>query len=510
VVGSSVGIASGKTPAIIDAAVGPIWRVRGRFAEALSREPFVVLVLALYALILTSLLPLVVGSDTWLALVSGRGVAKNWLPRHDTLTVWSHGASWIDQQWLGQLLFYWTQAAGGFRLLLLLHVALLLGAFSLALAFAHRSGASIRSVALVAAPALLAAFPNSAARTQAYAYVLFVLVFWLLASSSRSSTRRVLLVLPVLVLWANIHGSVVLGVGLVVLWAVAELLRLRRRAGAGRTRAGAVGLAVAAPLCLFVSPYGLALSGYYRDILGAKAFGDYVTEWAATTFPSNWPFFVLALGSLWLSARRPKRLTLFEHLALLATALAAFDAIRNIVWFALVVIMVIPRALDGVWRIKPAPLRPRINQALSLGALLLIFGSFGVAASHPASWYTHTYPHSALGTVAAATAGDPSRRVFANVRYADWLLWELPSLSGRVAFDARFELLSSQQLRQVNRFRNDFDPYLAAADGYPLLVLDTDREKVAIRLLLHETNVKRLYRDSRVTVLLRNGRPTAS
>jgi len=62
----------------------------------------------------------------------------------------------------------------------------------------------------------------------------------------------------------------------------------------------------------------------------------------------------------------------------------------------------------------------------------------------------------------------------------------------------------------VNRFRNDFDPYLAAADGYPLLVLDTDREKVAIRLLLHETNVKRLYRDSRVTVLLRNGRPTAS
>src|SRR6266536_1803745 len=238
----SVGVAGGRAPVPLDSALGPSSRLRRRSAEVLAREPFIVLVLGLYTVILTGLLPLFVGSDTWLALVAGRRVAHGWLPHHETLTIWSHGATWIDQQWLGQLLFYGLHAAGGFRLLMFVHVVVLVSAFVLALAFARR-GAASRSVAVVGALGLLVIFPSSAARTQAYAFLLFVLVFGLLASNSRNPTRRVLFVLPLLVLWANIHGSAVLGVGLVVIWTVAELLRIGRRAGAVRARAGAVALA---------------------------------------------------------------------------------------------------------------------------------------------------------------------------------------------------------------------------------------------------------------------------
>ena len=497
----SVGIARDRAPLL--GAEHPDSGLRRRLGRALSREPFAVLVLALDALILTALLPFVVGSDSWLALVGGREVAHDWLPHHDTLTIWPHGATWIDQQWLGQLIFYGIHAAGGFRLLLLVHVAVLLGSYALALGYAFRSGATSRSVAVVGAFGLLAAFPSSAARTQAYALPLFVLLFRLLASESRSPSRRVLLALPLLVIWGNIHGSVVLGVGLVVAWSAAQLIRAGRRSGALRERAGAVGLGVAAVLCLFASPYGLELAGYYHDILGAQAFRDFVTEWAPTAFPSDWAFFILLFGGIWLSARQSSRLSLFEHLALLGTAVSALEAIRNIVWFALVVIMVVPRALDGVWKIEPAPLRPRVNRALSFVAVLVIAGGFVVAAARPSSWYTRSFPRGAADAVAAATGADPSLRVFANERFADWLLWELPELSGRVAFDARFELLSTRQLRSVNRFRARFDPSLAAADGYGLLVLESGDEKTAIRLLRGQAGVRQLFHDSHVTVLLR-------
>src|SRR6266511_1056162 len=439
----SVGIARDRAPLL--GAEHPDSGLRRRLGRALSREPFAVLVLALDALILTALLPFVVGSDSWLALVGGREVAHDWLPHHDTLTIWPHGATWIDQQWLGQLIFYGIHAAGGFRLLLLV----------------------------------------------------------LLASESRSPSRRVLLALPLLVLWGNIHGSMVLGVGLVVAWSAAQLIRAGRRSGALRERAGAVGLGVAAVLCLFASPYGLELAGYYHDILGAQAFRDFVTEWAPTAFPSDWAFFILLFGGIWLSARQSSRLSLFEHLALLGTAVSALEAIRNIVWFALVVIMVVPRALDGVWKIEPAPLRPRVNRALSFVAVLVIAGGFVVAAARPSSWYTRSFPGGAADAVAAATGADPSLRVFANERFADWLLWELPELSGRVAFDARFELLSTRQLRSVNRFRARFDPSLAAADGYGLLVLESGDEKTAIRLLRGQAGVRQLFHDSHVTALLR-------
>src|SRR6266542_1803523 len=245
----SVGIARDRAPLL--GAVHPDAGLRRRLGRALSREPFAVLVLALDALILTALLPFVVGSDSWLALVGGREVAHDWLPHHDTLTIWPHGATWIDQQWLGQLIFYGIHAAGGFRLLLLVHVAVLLGSYALALGYAFRSGATSRSGAVVGAFGLLAAFPSSAARTQAYALPLFVLLFRLLASEWRSPSRRVLLALPLLVLWANIHGSVVLGVGLVVAWAVAQLNRARRPAGARSQRPGALGLAFASDLFLY-------------------------------------------------------------------------------------------------------------------------------------------------------------------------------------------------------------------------------------------------------------------
>ena len=169
----------------------------------------------------------------------------------------------------GPALLLLAARARGDALLLLVHVALLVAGFALALAYARRSGGSSRSVALVGLLGLFVALPNSAARTQTFAYLLFVVLFWLLAADGRSPSRRVFLALPLLVLWANVHGSAILGVGLVLLWAAAAVIGCGRRVdrGAWRSRGRAVMLAVAAPVCLFVSPYGLALGSYYSDVL---------------------------------------------------------------------------------------------------------------------------------------------------------------------------------------------------------------------------------------------------
>ena len=122
-----------RVPAGLDPAAEVHSNFRGRAAELLAREPFLAFVLALDALVLAIKLPeLFVGSDTWLALVGGRQVWSDGIPRHDTMTIWSHGATWVDQQWLGQLLFYGIHAFGGLRLLLVVHTALLVGAFILA------------------------------------------------------------------------------------------------------------------------------------------------------------------------------------------------------------------------------------------------------------------------------------------------------------------------------------------------------------------------------------------
>src|SRR5436305_4877660 len=62
--------------------------------------------LAAIAIVLLTLVPKCFLQDSWLALVAGRNVAQHGIPYHETLTIFGHGRTWIDQQWLSQLLMY--------------------------------------------------------------------------------------------------------------------------------------------------------------------------------------------------------------------------------------------------------------------------------------------------------------------------------------------------------------------------------------------------------------------
>jgi hypothetical protein len=70
-------------------------------------------------------------------------------------------------------------------------------------------------------------------RTQGFAYPLFVATVWLLASEARSTvrSRRVYWVFPLLLVWANLHGSVTLGVGVACVYGLTLLVTGLRAGG---------------------------------------------------------------------------------------------------------------------------------------------------------------------------------------------------------------------------------------------------------------------------------------
>src|ERR1700759_289767 len=77
-----------------------------RFIRALEENGLLVIVLGAFAIVLVVALRKELVVDGWMALVSGRWIAQHGLPSHDTLTVWTYGHRWIDQQWLAQLSLY--------------------------------------------------------------------------------------------------------------------------------------------------------------------------------------------------------------------------------------------------------------------------------------------------------------------------------------------------------------------------------------------------------------------
>jgi hypothetical protein len=471
-----------------------------RVGRVLEEDGTVVVVVAAFAAVLITHLRTALAADGWMALLSGRVVAQHGLPSHDTLTIWAQGRNWVDQQWLAQYVLYELDRLGGLQFVLLVHALLVTLGLGGAAVLARRLGGSARSVTWTALPVLVAFWPGAAImRPQSFAYALFVGVLWLLFDDLRTQSRRVYLVLPLLVLWANLHGSVIVGAALVSGYALVEIASsLWRKPRTVHPRS--LVLLVAPWLCMLASPYATQLPHYYRTIL-SSSFGSYVTEWAPTTLTLvHAPIYVLALGGLWLYGRTRGKASLFEQLAFVGLALLAFGAVRNAVWLALFSLIVLPRLMDTLR--APAVEPKRINRMLAIAMIAGVVLATVVVAFQSRSWFTkEQYPVAAEN--AAATVAGANGRIFANERYADWLVFEHPQLAGRIAYDSRFELLTSRQLRSVTEFRNRVDGWRSTIGGYSVLVLDKADDQQPIRALLRAKEARVVARRGPVVVLQR-------
>ena len=102
----------------------------------------------------------------------------------------------------------------------------------------------------------------------------------------------------------------------------------------------------------------------------------------------------------------------------------------------------------------------------------------------PAAWFQRGYDRRALTVVGVAVRQHPGTRIFSDVRFGDWLLWEDPQLAGRVAYDTRFELLSGRQLQALATVTANPAPgQHDTLAPYGLLVLDSTKTPVR-RLVL--------------------------
>ena len=437
--------------------------------------------------------------DSWLTLVSGREVVQNGIPDHETLTVFASGREWVDQQWLAQAIFYGAERAAGLQGVALLHVlvfGLTVGSW---MAAARLLGASARATFLVSLPCLLVAPWSWQLRAQALALPLFVWTLYLAADHVRRPSRRILFAFPLLLLWGNVHGSVLLGAIVVSLAAVFVGVARRRDR---RALAFAAATAVGAWFFALATPYGLDIVGYYHLLLVDPPFGDSISEWQRTKPSGITAFFYgVAILSTALVVWKRRRLTFFEIVVLAFLLVGAFDAVRGIVWYSLAVGMFVPNALDGVLR-KPDRIQyPRFNAAFSGAFVAALVVVLTVIAAKPASWFEGRWPE---GMIAAVRSAGPDARVYPSDRHADWLLWRIPELRGRLAYDVRFELLTRDGFIDLVKFDSEYkDRWKHIADGFDVIVVDERSKPSHTADFLAEPGARAAYRDEHTAVIVR-------
>lgn len=294
-----------------------------------------------------------IGADArWLAAIGAAIVRAGGLP-HDIGYAAAPSGGWHDAPALGQLAFHGLESLFGDRGLVAAQAAAV--GVALAALVVDLRRADVRDGAAAAVLcALVVAVPAAffVARAELFSLALFPVLVLLLRSEARARTRAVWLAVPLLALWANLHGGALVGLG--VLGAYLVLHRARR------APLESACLLAASCLALLATPALLGSVSYYAGVLRGEAAAQGYGLWAPLSLrrPLDLVFVVVALALVGAAAR--SRPAAWELALLAAFAVLAVDARRNGLWLVLFAVTPAARAFG---RSRSPLVSPRLAAA---------------------------------------------------------------------------------------------------------------------------------------------------
>ncbi len=283
-----------------------------------------------------------VGADLpWLVPV-GKDVAAGALPH--SIGFAAATSHWHDPLALAQLVVWAVYRLLGDHGLLLLGAAAAAAAFASLAVGARRASTDGGALAVCLLVLLGGASSVLVTRVSLFSLALFPLLLLLLERESGTPSRRIWLAVPLLALWANLHGMVLAGLGLLLAYLTLERARRAPALAAG------VGLAGAAAVC--ATPALAATPLYYRGVFANEAAARGEGLWAPLgTGVFDLLYVVSALVLLVLGARQ---LRLWEGAAVAVLAAASVHTARTGLWLLFVAAYPAARGLRRVRAPRPA------------------------------------------------------------------------------------------------------------------------------------------------------------
>jgi len=407
--------------------------------------------------------------DYWWHLRTGRLIAETGaVPRVDPFSYTVPGARWIDIHWLYQLCLYFLHASGGHAAVVVAQlglVCLMLAALAPIGWRRERPWLGVLALALV----LLLVAPRLRARPELPSFALLAWILFLLDRFERTPDRWVYAIVPLQLVWVNVHGLFAVGIAVCAIHLIAELLRALGRGAAGvrpdRVRRLAA-VTLLATLVSVVNPNGLEGALYplqQLDMVSSAerrgAFGMLIEELRPTlgsADPLTLGLFAgLAALSLAAMATNWKRVREVDILLWVAFGYLALGANRNTALFAIVAAPILVRNANEAIDARPGWTRLASGTAAVTVALALLVAVDAAVVRYLArlgrlGWPSigiaeGLNPIGAAEWIARTRAPAPIAHDMADGGYLIWRLW--PDYS--VMSDGRLEVFGPELLPRL-------------------------------------------------------------
>jgi len=447
---------------------------------------------AIYFLLMALAPRLLADPDTYSHIALGRWILEHHaVPFVDPFSQTMRGEPWVAFEWLSQVVYAIAQSLGGWIAVVALAAVAAAAAFGLMMRFLLREWPPVPALIAVLAAFVLAS-PHILARPHMLALPLMVAWVATLIRAVDEKRAPPWQMLPLMILWANLHGSFTFGIAMIgvaaceALWNAphTELLRVVRQ----WILFGVLALAAAC-----INPYGpeMILVTFRTIALGQAL--SIITEWRPQDFNHLGPFELIMLAGFGVALYRGVKLPPLRILMVFGVLHLGLSQSRHADLLGLLAPIFLARPLAeqlGSLAARRALADTRLGLwAAAIAGLMLIAVTGYSASRHDIVPAANITPAKALQSLDAAKAG-PILNDYSFGGYLDFVGIP-PFIDGRgELYGAAFTLRHDRALKLEN-----LPDFLRLLDefkfGSTLLATGTP----AIALLDRLPNWQRVYSD---------------
>jgi tetratricopeptide (TPR) repeat protein len=472
----------------------------------------------------------IVSFDDWWHLKTGEWIWQHKaIPHVDPFSYTFRGEEWVDFEWLFQAVIYPIYQLGGFGGLITFKIIIILLTFMIIFFTCREVDKGRKWLSIITLfIALLIARGGFLVRPQIVSLLFLSLYLYLLAlhRGERITSRHLILfLLPIHILWVNVHGSFLLGIFLVGAYAIGSFVPLAlshyrdlKPVLRDKRFQNFLLLGILLILASLVNPYTYRIFLIPLETARAQETLRGILEWVPsldprllgvlTADPTMWFRALFLIGAISFFLVWRDNLKRIEDVLIFAVfSFMAFKYLRFIVPFALAAAPIIVNNLSQVrWRVRKwrwlrlVPLL--IIIAFSINDMRTLIKrerlGFGVWRNYPETTVNFLKEHDVTG------------RIFNTYGYGGYLIWHLwPAIpvfiDGRtpIVYDEDFFWLYTSAYQQRVIWEKIVKRY-----GIEIVLLQDDRERGYLSLFSEmddEENWKLVAFDDVSNLYLRKG-----
>jgi hypothetical protein len=427
--------------------------------------------------------------DTYWHITAGGWMLDHWQVLHRDLFSYTHaGQPWVAHEWLSEIIMTLAWRAGGWDGVLLLFAAAAALAAGLIAAYAGRS---LRPVTLTLALALAFWVCAPSLLSRPHVLVLPLLVIWageLMDARAADRAPRAWLA-PVMLLWANLHGSFVFGFLLYGAFGLEALIaptadRWRVIRTWGLLGFACLAAAIATPNLFegLVHPF---------RIMGLKTVNA-VNEWKPPRLAGLQPLTVGLFVALFVSLSRGVRMPPLRLALLLLVFYMALEHQRHLLVLAILAPMLLAEPLAAALGRAGPPIR---SAWASVAFAAILLGLVTVRFANPLVLKDEV--HTPVTALAHVPPGLAAKTVLNEYAFGGWLIFN----GHKVFIDGRADMYGDAMMRRYLAIQNgDGAAFAKAAKQYGVAWTIFSPEMPLTRVLDRTPGWQRIYADKYAVV----------